>query len=180
MEAVVTEGYPYLVKSYRGLPKRIKDRAKGSMVDLDPSKPRVSIYCRGHVVSSDTGIVEESHEADPWFVASFVRNVYDGKPRWVMSMHYPMADGSGFSIGNDPAGQLVGDKPVDPSNKMAAYDPAFRIRYALKCGTCGLRSTRRPDEINGDLEKLYSAGVFELSLHALGAMFRRNAENRLH
>jgi hypothetical protein len=157
----MTDGYPYLVKSIWSLPRNLRER--GSITTLDPSQPRVSIYCR-----------EESHEDDPWFVASFVRVVYDGlQPRWVWSETYPTAEGCCFQIGTRSVGRLAGDKPADLSDPMHSYDPAFRVRYAMECGTCGLRATRRADEMHVDLEKLYGVGVLEVSLRAfrtLGAM----------
>jgi len=161
----MTDGYPYLVKSVWSLPRNLRERHP--IVKLDPSEPRVSIYCRGNPLRGGG----ESHEDDPWFVASFVRVVYDGlQPRWVWSDMYPTADGRGFWIGSRSVGRLSGDKPADRADPMHAYDPAFRVRYAMECGTCGLRATRRADEMNVDLEKLYGVGVLELSLRAFRAL----------
>jgi len=155
----MTDGYPYLVKSTWSLPRNLRERH--AIRTLDPAQPRVSIYCR-----------EESHEDAPWFVASFVRVMHDGQPRWVWSTEYPTADGYTFWIGDRSVGNLVGDKPADLSDSTALSDSAFRVRYALECQICGLRLERRADELNPVLETLWAANHLELSLRGLMSLLR--------
>lgn len=161
----MTAGYPYLVKDTSSLPAGLWERH--AITTLDLTVPRVSIYCRGNLMAGG----EESHEDAPWFVASFTRTVHDGQTRWFSSMEYPTAAGVAFWIG-DVHTPLVGDEQADLSDPASLSDPAFRVRYALECGTCGLRDVRRADELNDALDKLWGVGVLEISLRGLRAILK--------
>lgn len=165
--------FHYMVRTVAEVPRGIRERH--GIVQLDLSQPRVSIYCR-----------ERSHEDDPWFVASFRRTAKANEdPRWVASHYYPTDDGCGFWIGDGVISPLVGDQvmtedpmsyapesPGRPASGAPLGDPGFRVRYALPCGLCDYRLTRKSDELNGDLERLWSAGVFEVSIRGLAAIVR--------
>jgi len=162
----MTDSYPYLVKDTTSLPARLWERH--SITTLDPSVPRVSIYCCGNLMAGG----EESHEDAPWFVASFTRTVRDGQTRWFSSMEYPTAVGVAFWIGDRAQAPLIGDKLADLSDPTSLSDPAFRVGYALECGTCGLRDERRADGLNDALDRLWGVGVLEISLRGLRAILK--------
>ena len=156
----MSEGYPYLVKSLDSLPRGLGERRP--RIALNPDQPRVSVYC-----------LEASHKGIPWFVASFVRRIFDGQPRWVWDEKYPTVDGFMFWIGDGSVAKLVGDTRADPAdNMMESYRPDFRVNYALECKICGLRKVRHPDVVQPVLETLWTANHRELSLRGLMGLLR--------
>ena len=151
----MTGEFHYMVKTPNDVPRGIYERHP--LVSLDLSQPRVSLYC-----------AESSHKDDAWFVASFTRGP---EARWTSSAFYPTDNGYGFWIGQSAMKGLIGDEPI-ADEVLDPLAPEFRARYALRCGICGLGRVRRADQLNEDLDRLWTAGVFEVGLRGFGAILR--------
>ncbi|MBO1751713.1 hypothetical protein J4G33_07855 [Actinotalea sp. BY-33] len=148
--------YPYLVAGINEAPRGVLDRH--TLTSLESDERRVSFYCAA-----------PSHADDPWFVASFVYVTNEAGSTWAESPNYPMRGGVAFWIGFRASDDLIGNQRASADDSSRFYDPGFRLRYKLRCRTCGLRLARRSDTIQADLEKLWQSGVLEVPLAAYAA-----------
>jgi hypothetical protein len=157
-----------------------------SKFGADPSVTYISIYCAGDVFATDAGEVAQSHQDEPWFIASFL-------PRWDASVgesgaliwlestdywrdHRPIMELRSGPHSDGAAGHLVEDRYVSAADWRK--DPGIfengdsRGRYNFRCGTCGYARVWKAPEVEAAFQKLVDVGVSEISLRALGTMLR--------
>lgn len=144
----------------------------------NPDAVYVSIYCAGNVVRNDAGEVEQSHQDEPWLIASFRWTPEDldnlaGAWFWSEELDYWRDHTPAFRLAGRSARRLVGDRHVSQADYRAdplVFDGGSRTRYRFECRTCGLTIERKAPTVEAAFQKLAVAGVLEVSLRALGSI----------
>lgn len=156
----------YRVTSPDALPAPLASARRERLNELTP---RIAFYC-----------ADRSHAEAPWFVGAFEWSA-DPHARWFPSLWYPTRSGLGFRL--KTSGLLV--REMDGNRRLSndeddevdllvarATSPQYRVRYAIKCGTCGLGPIRTAENANDDLDLLWSKGLIELSVGEFSAFLR--------
>ena len=146
----------------------------------NPDAVYVSIYCAGNVVASAKSEVEQSHEDDPWFIASYLRQWYPevgeaGAWLWVESTSYWRDHRPTIDLRSGKATQsLSGDRYVSADDFQQDIDVFesgdSRTRYRFECQTCGLTIERKDPAVSEAFDKLAGIGKCEVTLRGLGAI----------
>jgi len=113
-------------------------RMRGPSVTARPDSPYVSVFC--------SGTTARAHEK--WRIASFFPEVHEEVIVWhdFGPNYYEPDSPIAIRVAGTISQWLVGDRWIsrDDHDADVFSEPAFRVRWSLGCGVCGMRKVIAP------------------------------------